>query len=187
MGLGSASETAKGVKKALPKIEKPLVLDADALNAYSGNLDELGKAIKAQPRRVILTPHPGEMARLMGTASAEVQANRLDIAQACARQTGAIVVLKGHATLVVDGGSPEVIYKNATGNSGMGKGGTGDILAGMIGGLIAQGLHAFEAACLGVHLHGLAGDRAAEALGEHSMVAGDLIEHLPAAIQQYAG
>ena len=187
MGLSSAPETAKGVKAALDRIEKPLLLDADALNAYKGELPELAKAIKAQARRVVLTPHPGEMARLMDASTKEIQSNRLDYARECAEKTGAVVVLKGAGTLVIDGQHPDVVYKNVTGNAGMGKGGTGDVLSGIIAGLIAQGLAPFEAACLGVHLHGLAGDLAANALGEHSMLAGDLLEYLPPAMLQYAG
>ena len=187
MGLSSAPVTAKGVKASVPGIEKPLLLDADALNAYTGELSELAKAIKEQKRRVVLTPHPGEMARLMDASTKEIQSNRLDYARECADKTGAVVVLKGAGTLVIDGQKPDVIYKNATGNAGMGKGGTGDVLSGMIGGMIAQGLAPFESACLGVHLHGLAGDLAADALGEHSMLAGDLFTYLPPAMQQYAG
>ncbi len=187
MGLNSSEETAKAVRSVLGKIEKPLVLDADGLNAFKGAaFTVLCKAVSAQKRRVVLTPHPGEMSRLLGWTTAKIQAARINAVQLCAKQTGAVVVLKGHGTLVVDGLNPERVYLNKTGNPGMATGGTGDVLGGVIAALIAQGMEAFEATCLGVYLHGAAGDLATGALGEWSLIATDLLDTLPYAIQAHA-
>src|SRR5262249_19607313 len=140
-----------------------IVLDADGLNALEGQENKL----KAAKEKLILTPHPGEMARLAGKSVAEIQANRLDVARDFARKQELIVVLKGHRTLIA---APDgTVWVNPTGNPGMATGGTGDILTGMIAGLVAQ--HPKEmlrATALAVYLHGLAGDVSAGAMGEQS-------------------
>ncbi|AEF93381.1 YjeF-related protein [Desulfotomaculum nigrificans CO-1-SRB] len=172
-GLSTHPETAAMVKSLLPELEVPTVLDADALNALVGDVDMLGEA-KAP---LIITPHPGEMARLLDLQVAEVQENRIDLALAAARKWRVVVVLKGARTIVA---SPNGnIYINPTGNPGMATGGSGDALTGIIAGLLGQGLNPEQAAAAGVYLHGRAGDLAAEQLGQVSLLAGDIISFLP--------
>ncbi|HEY9420775.1 MAG TPA: NAD(P)H-hydrate dehydratase, partial [Thermoanaerobaculia bacterium] len=153
----------------------PLVLDADGINAFAGRAGDLAK------RRVetILTPHPGELARLLGISTAQILEDRIAAARGAAEETEAIVVLKGRLTLVASG---TAVFVNPTGNPGMATGGTGDVLTGLIAGLIAQGLDALDATLLAVYVHGLAGDLAASRIGETALAAGDLIEMLPAAL-----
>src|SRR6202035_3672272 len=161
------------------KIELPTVLDADGLNAFEGRTSELS----GQGRVFVITPHPGEMARLAGCSTADVQKDRLGVARKFAREHDLIVVLKGHRTLVVqpDGEA----WVNTTGNPGMATGGTGDILTGMVAGMIAQHpKQALNAVLTAVHLHGLAGDAMRERVGEHSLVATDLLQGLPQAFQR---
>lgn len=156
----------------------PLVLDADGLNL----LGSLGGLIRLRdwPGPKVLTPHPGELARLLQVPREEISRHRFRWAKEAARLSQAVVVLKGARTLVA---LPEgEIYINLTGNPGMATGGTGDVLAGVIGGLLVQGLEASAAARLGVFLHGLAGDLAAQKLGQAGLLAGDVLEALPAAI-----
>ena len=179
-GLGRAPSTTRLVLWLAHHANKPMVMDADALNALSENTGVLKKA--RAPR--IVTPHPGELARLLGLKSAaEVQAAREELSAGFAAKSGAIVVLKGHRTVVTDG---ERIYVNSTGNPGMATGGTGDVLTGVIAGLLAQGMDPFEAAQLGVHVHGLAGDLAAKKMGEISLIASDVPAHLPEAFRALA-
>jgi NAD(P)H-hydrate epimerase len=175
-GMGQAKETQALIQKILPEISRPLVLDADGLNAFSGNLAALKRSCKTRPR--VLTPHPGEMSRLLGVKTSAIQSDRTAAASDCAEASGAVVLLKGSGTLVCDGAS---LYENKTGNPGMATGGTGDVLSGLIAALIGQDLSVFDAACLGAHLHGLAGDLAAKHLGVWSMQAGDVISALPGA------
>ncbi|MGB9236931.1 MAG: NAD(P)H-hydrate dehydratase [Terriglobales bacterium] len=158
---------------AVPK-NAAIVLDADALNAFEGAANELN----GHGRSVVITPHPGEMARLTGLTIAQIQANRLEVARKFSREHELIVILKGHRTLTA---APDgTVWVNSTGNPGMATGGTGDVLTGMVAGLIAQHPEsALRAAALAVYLHGLAGDVAAEVLGEHSLVATDLVRFLP--------
>ena len=156
-----------------------MVIDADGLNAFEGVADKLS----GRGRTVVITPHPGEMSRLAGLSIPEIQANRLDVARNFARQHELIVVLKGHRTLIA---APDgTAWANPTGNPGMATGGTGDILTGMVAGLIAQHpQHPLEATALAVYLHGAAGDLACEAVGERSLVATDLLRFLPQAFAQ---
>ena len=177
-GLTQDEETGETLREYVPKMDAALVLDADGLNAFGGQIEKL-KAGDSRNRRV-LTPHPGEMARLLGVSIPEVQSDRPGAAAQCARRSGCVAVLKGAGTLVCDGSR---LYKNTTGNPGMATGGTGDVLSGVIGALFGQGLSAFDAACLGVYLHGLAGDLAAERLGVWSLMAGDMIDELPNAFK----
>jgi len=177
-GLSTHYETVQAVRNLIQRLTIPSVIDADGLNALVGFLDIL-KRVNAS---IILTPHPGEMGRLLGISSDDVQRDRIAIATAFARKHRVTVVLKGAATVVA---TPYGwVFVNSTGNPGMASGGTGDVLTGMIGSFLAQGYTASQAACLGVYVHGRAGDLAAEEKGEASMIAGDLIEKLPEAIKE---
>lgn len=179
-GLSTHYETTQVIRNLIQRITIPLVIDADALNALVGHLEVLTRA-KAT---VIATPHPGEMGRLLGISSRDVQKDRINIAREFARKYRIVLVLKGAGTVVAipDGR----VFINSTGNPGMATGGTGDVLAGVIGGLLAQGLTAEQAACIGVYLHGLAGDLALKEKGETGMIAGDLIEKISAAMREAA-
>jgi NAD(P)H-hydrate epimerase len=175
-GISRNAETADFVRTIVTRGDKLLVVDADALNAFEGAADKLN----GRGRIVVITPHPGEMSRLTGLTIAEIQANRLDVARKFAREHELIVVLKGHRTLIA--AADGVVWVNPTGNPGMATGGTGDVLTGMVAGLIAQHpQHALEATALAVYLHGLAGDLAAASVGENSLVATDLVRFLPLA------
>ncbi|HKD03916.1 MAG TPA: NAD(P)H-hydrate dehydratase [Terriglobales bacterium] len=178
-GISRHPETSEFVRTVVAKAKTPVVLDADGLNAYEGRATEL----PGLGRLLVITPHPGEMARLIKSTAAAVQSDRINIARSFAREHGVIVVLKGHRTLVAD--RDGTIWANATGNPGMATGGTGDILTGMIAGLMAQNpQRAFTAVTAAVHLHGLAGDVARETMGELSLVATDLIRALPEAMRR---
>ncbi len=192
-GISRVPETAEFVRKLLQAIQhddassrrRPsIVLDADGLNAFEGRASELvGRRDDQKSGVLVITPHPGEMARLAGCTIEEVQRDRQGIARKFAEEHEVIVVLKGDRTLVAkpDG----ELWVNTTGNPGMATGGTGDILTGMVAGLLAQNpSHAFEAVTAAVHLHGLAGDVACENVGEHSLVATDLITFLPEAFRR---
>ncbi len=176
-GLGTGSATAAFVRGLLVRTGVPLVLDADALNVFTAAPELL---VGAEGRDVIITPHPGELARLMGITTADVQANRIELAQTFAESHQLYVVLKGHRSLIA---IPEGhVYVNPTGNPGMATGGMGDVLTGMVAAWLAQLLDA-EAACrLAVYLHGMAGDLAEAAEGETSLMPGDLLAHLGDAI-----
>lgn len=176
-GLGRGEGVTTFVRELLDKSEGPLVLDADALNAFA---DEPALLVGRDGRDLIITPHPGEMARLVGCTVEDLQADRLGIATDFARRHNLYVVLKGYRTLVV---TPDgKVFINPTGCPGMATGGTGDVLAGMIGAWLAQLLDA-EAACkLAVYLHGSAGELADADSGEVSMTAGDLVDHIGDAI-----
>ena len=172
-GLGASPYTRAVVEDLLDRCNVPLVLDADALN-----VQRLKEGLLTRARApLILTPHPGEMARFLGLTVREVQADRIGLAERVANTTGATVVLKGSGTVVASPGHRPAI--NLTGNPGMAKGGCGDALAGLLAGLLAQGIAPFEAACASVYLHGRAGDRAAWRLSQTGMKTGDLIEQLP--------
>jgi ADP-dependent NAD(P)H-hydrate dehydratase / NAD(P)H-hydrate epimerase len=178
-GISRNPETAKLVRSLVSKCEIPMVLDADGLNAFEGHAAELN----GKGRSLVITPHPGEMARLVGSSVAAVQRDRLNVARTFAREHGVIVVLKGHRTVIAEPGG--LIWVNTTGNPGMATGGTGDILTGMVAGLIAQNPdRIMEAVIAAVHLHGLAGDVACETMGEHSLVATDLLTALPEAFRR---
>lgn len=178
-GISREPQTSTLVRSLIAKLQVPIVLDADGLNAFEGVTSELN----GKGRTLVITPHPGEMARLSGLTIADVQKDRLGVARKFACERELIVVLKGHRTLVVqpDGEA----WVNTTGNPGMATGGTGDILTGMVAGMIAQNPRdAFRAVLAAVHLHGLAGDVAREKLGEHSLVATDLLRGLPRAFRR---
>ena len=178
-GLSQEAETKQLVRQLLPRIAKPCVVDADGLNALA---DE-PQLLKRLTLPVILTPHPGEMGRLIRQSVADVQSDRERTATAFAALYRTVVVLKGHRTIVanVDG----QVYVNETGNPGMASGGVGDVLTGLIAGLLGQKLSLFDAARLGVYLHGLAGDLAAAERGPVGLIASDLLDRIPLAIRRY--
>jgi NAD(P)H-hydrate epimerase len=178
-GISRHKETSEFVRNVVSKFDLPMVLDADGLNAFEGQVEQL----KKQNRTLVLTPHPGEMSRLTGLSIAEVQADRITIARKFSADNNVILVLKGHRTLVAEPNG--LVWVNTTGNAGMATGGTGDILTGMISGFMAQ--HPKQlvlAVIVGVYLHGLAGDIARESVGEHSLIASDLLKALPEAFRR---
>ena len=178
-GISGNPQTSEMVRELVADLRDAMVVDADGLNAFDGRTEELN----GNGRTLVITPHPGEMARLAGMSIPDVQKDRLGVARKFAREHELIVVLKGHRTLVVrpDGEA----WVNTTGNPGMSTGGTGDILTGMVAGMIAQNpKDAFAAAMAAVHLHGLAGDVMRESVGEHSLVATDLLRGLPEAFRR---
>jgi NAD(P)H-hydrate epimerase len=178
-GLGQSPEITELVAWMYTHLPMPLVIDADGLNALSARHDVLD-----QPGGLrVLTPHPGEFGRLAGISTRKVQDARQELASQFAARHGVVVVLKGQHTVVSDGQQTAL---NTTGNSGMATGGTGDVLTGVITALWAQRLSPYDAARLGVHLHGLAGDLAAAELGQVSLVASDLVRYLPMAFQSFA-
>jgi NAD(P)H-hydrate epimerase len=178
-GLGLHLDTAEFARTCVERYRGPIVLDADGLNSFTGCIERLD----GFQRSVILTPHPGEMARLAGTSTAVVQADRLGVARKFASEHHVTVVLKGHRTLIVE---PDgVAWVNPTGNPGMATGGTGDILTGMITGFVAQNLQRVALAVrAAVFLHGLAGDIARDSLGEPCLLATDLLAALPEAMRR---
>jgi NAD(P)H-hydrate epimerase len=178
-GLSLVPETGAFVRRIVSECRVPMVIDADGLNALVDFAEDL--------RGAVLTPHPGEMARLIGTDVKHVQSSRIEVASDFAKRRNAYVVLKGCRSVVA---SPDgSIYINPTGNPGMASGGTGDILTGLIAGILAQEhLGAFiDRLCLAVYLHGLAGDLAAAEIGEECLVATDLLRFLPAAWKNLGG
>jgi NAD(P)H-hydrate epimerase len=167
-GMGIEGGTGRLVRELLLRVAAPMVLDADALNALEGKTSLLRRARAP----VVLTPHPGEFSRLTGESVAQIEADRISSALRFARKTGTCVVLKGVPTVVA---SPEgEVFLNTTGNSGLAKGGSGDVLTGIIAAFLAQGLPPLAAALLGVFTHGLAADLAREEMTEHSMLASDV-------------
>ncbi len=177
-GLSVCDDTAELVNSFIESCTKPLVLDADALNCVAKNPDILKKAKVP----IIITPHPGEMARLVKLTPKAVNENRAEIAADFAKEYGVVTVLKGSGTIIA---SPEGrVMINRTGNSGMATGGSGDVLAGMTGSLLAQGAKPFDAAAAAVYLHGLSGDIAAKKLGRISMLPTDLIDEIPQAFRK---
>jgi NAD(P)H-hydrate epimerase len=181
-GLGQETATRRFVKSLVEHATTPLVLDADALNAFADDPDSL---TGREGRDVIITPHPGEMARLVGMSTDEVQSGRLQIARNFAVAHHLYVVLKGHRTLIAT--PDEKVFINPTGNPGMATGGTGDVLTGMIAACLAQLLDA-EAACkLAVYVHGMAGDFADGEGGEASLIASDVVAHIGDALQEISG
>lgn len=174
-GLSVCDDTKNLVQSVITNCEKPLVIDADALNCIC-NKPEILKNLKAP---AIITPHPGEMARLLHSTPKTVNSNRENTAINFAKKFGVVTVLKGAGTIIA---SPDgEVYINHTGNSGMATGGSGDVLSGIIGSLLAQGAAPINAAAAGVFLHGTIGDLAAEKLGKISMLPTDMIDMIPTA------
>ncbi|MDP3792004.1 MAG: NAD(P)H-hydrate dehydratase [Candidatus Omnitrophota bacterium] len=179
-GISQNRETQSLVRSLIGKIERPIVLDADGINAVVGHVDTLQKNHSS----MVLTPHPGEMARLLGKDVSEVQNNRKDIALSFAAAYNIVLVLKGHQTIVAKPSGD--YYINETGNVGMATGGTGDCLTGMIASFIGQGLEPFDASITAVYFHGLAGDIAAKEKGILSLTATDLLNKLPEVLRKLA-
>lgn len=187
-GLGRNELTKGLVRKVISKIEKPMVIDADGLNALAGHLDLLRNRKTSclpagrETRNLILTPHPKEMSRLLGISVNKVQGNRESIALDFAIKHKVTLVLKGNNTVVAD--YKKNMYINKTGNPGMATAGTGDVLTGMIAALLGQNLTAFESAKYGVYLHGLAGDLAAKEKTQICLIASDIIGKIPNAVKR---
>ena len=183
-GLGTAPETQKWIRSVVATTDLPVILDADALNAFADKPNELKRR---KTPLLALTPHPGEMARLFGVKSADVQSRRLEIAREAAARWRAHVILKGFHTILAtpDGRA----FVNTTGNPGLAKGGSGDVLTGILAGLTAEfGCERWERTLgLGIYLHGLAADLARPRVGEIAMIATDVIEALPAAFADLLG
>ncbi|WP_333654339.1 NAD(P)H-hydrate dehydratase [Dissulfurispira sp.] len=183
-GIGVSHDTEKVVMELIQRSSIPLVIDADGINSISraiGNRQGTTGLFKKAKAPIILTPHPGEMARLL-QGSREVEKNRIDTAISFSKETGAYLVLKGVPTIVAEPDGNAFI--NTTGNPGMATAGSGDVLTGVIASLLGQGSNPLNASLLGVYLHGLAGDAAAREKGEHSLIASDIIDFLPAAFVQ---
>lgn len=180
-GLGQHDGTAHLVHLLLEKLELPMVLDADGLNVCAGSID----SIKNYRGEMILTPHPGELSRLIGLPAGEIVANRIEVAKETAVTWNKVLVLKGGPTIIAfpDGR----VFVNSTGNAGMATAGSGDVLTGLIAGFLAQGLDAGQAARAGVYVHGLAGDLAKNETGEMGMLAGDILRFVPKAILALQG
>ncbi len=177
-GLGRHPETGALIRKLVVTVTKPMVIDADGLNVFERDVSLLSK----RQAPTVITPHPGEMGRLLGVPTSEIQANRIKFARDVAVKHKIVVVLKGAGTIVagVDGS----VFINSTGNPGMATAGMGDVLTGIVSSLISRGLEPFDAAKTGVYLHGLAGDVAVSAKGEESLIATDLLDSLPRAFSQ---
>ena len=177
-GLSRNPQTQKLIRRIISTIPKPMVIDADALNALAGHLGIL----RLNPNLKILTPHPEEFSRLAGQSTAYIQKNRETLAKRFACDYNIILVLKGHHTVVA---SADKVYVNKTGNPGMATAGSGDVLTGIISALLGQGLDGWTAAKSGVYLHGLAGDIAAKEKTQAALIASDIIENIPVAIKKY--
>jgi NAD(P)H-hydrate epimerase len=180
-GLSQNKSTQQLIRKLAQRAAVQLILDADGLNALSGHLDLLAGKTRVK-HGTIVTPHPGEMARLLKTSKPGVKKLRKKVAKTFASNYNSITVLKGHQTVVSDGA--QRLYINRTGNPGMATAGSGDVLTGIIAAFLSQGLDSFEAAQYGVYVHGLAGDLAAGSKGQLSLIASDIIDYLPKALQR---
>jgi len=176
-GISTHKSTAEFVLSLLPKLSLPTVIDADALNILASKPERL----KSLPKPVVLTPHPGEFARLLNFSTRDVLERKLELAPQFAQEYGAFLVLKGYRTLVA---TPEgEVYVNPTGNPGMATAGSGDVLSGMIASMIIQEKNPLAAILAAIYVHGLSGDIGAEKLGEKALTAGDIIRYLPQAVR----
>jgi len=180
-GLSQNRSTQNLIRKIIADVNKSMVIDADGLNALVGHLDLLHITGHRSQVVRILTPHPGEMSRLLNISINEIQRSRKDIAQRFAKDYNCIIVLKGYRTVVAD--AERKAYTNKTGNPGMASAGSGDVLTGMIAAFLGQGLDGFNAAKYAVYLHGLAGDLAAREKTQPGMIASDIIDKIPEAIK----
>jgi NAD(P)H-hydrate epimerase len=169
------------VRATVASIELPLIIDASALNAFAGRASEINP--ERRPR--VITPHPGELARLVGKETKEINADRIGAAREAARTCRCVVVLKGFQTLVAEPDGH--VYVNPTGNPGMASGGMGDVLSGMVAAFLARGDDPTDAACAAVYLHGFAGDILKDEIGDTGLAAMDLAERIPTAIQRIRG
>jgi NAD(P)H-hydrate epimerase len=180
-GMGQDRSTQQLARKLVEGINKPIVIDADGLNALAGHLRALHRRQKRE-RATILTPHMAEMARLLKISVRTLKLKRKGVARSFAKDYNCIVVLKGHNTVVADRGGK--LYVNDTGNPGMATAGSGDVLAGIIAAFLGQGLNGFSAAKYAVYLHGLAGDLAAKEKTQLGLIASDIIDKIPQAIRK---
>lgn len=178
-GMGRSKETADLIRWLVKNVKTPMVIDADGLNALCRNIDIL----KRRQGQTVLTPHEGEMALLCNKPVEEIRSDRKGLTEAFSKEYGVTLVLKGKDTVVAG----EETFINPTGNSGMATGGSGDVLSGVIGGLMAQGLSPYNAAVLGVYVHGRAGDIAAADKGKMGVIAGDIAENIPYAVKELSG
>jgi NAD(P)H-hydrate epimerase len=175
--MGTFKETQTLILKLLKALEIPVILDADGLTALSSQ----SKVLPISNRSLILTPHPGEMARLIRSTSKEVQDDRIGISRSFSQSNHLYLVLKGYRTLIA---TPKgEVFINPTGNPGMASGGTGDVLTGMIGGLVCQGVDLLQSLQISVYLHGFVGDLMAQEFGEKSLIATDIIKKIPELLQ----
>jgi NAD(P)H-hydrate epimerase len=175
-GISQQTETSELVRLLVKATTVPIVLDADGLNAFEGRAQEL----TGHP--LVITPHPGEMSRLAQLSTKQIQENRLHVARDFATRYRITTVLKGHRTLIAQADGK--VWVNPTGNPGMASGGMGDILTGLVAGMLAQTTHSVTAVLAAVYLHGLAGDVACKKMGEHSLIATDLLAALPEAFRR---
>jgi hydroxyethylthiazole kinase-like uncharacterized protein yjeF len=179
-GLGTHHETRELMRRLIPNLSRPAIVDADGINAFEGTVDLLKQ--RSGTSDLVLTPHPGEYARLTGVTVPDDIKRKTDSILKTARDFATVIVLKGSPTLVAE---PQgACYVNPTGNAGMATGGSGDVLSGMIGSFLAQGLSPLDAALCGVYLQGRAGDLAADVLTQRAMIAGDIITYLPEAFEE---
>lgn len=177
-GMGVSDDTKKITEFVLKNSKVPVILDADGINCIIGRINIL-KDIKVP---VVLTPHPGEMSRLVSKSVGEVQSDRINVARNFAKEYGVTIVLKGANTVVTDG---ETVFVNTNGNPAMAMGGTGDMLSGIISSFVAQGINAFDAAKAGVFIHGRAGDEAAKAVSQRGITVFDMTDRLGALMSEY--
>ncbi len=177
-GLPDTDRAYTWVRTAIASIELPLIIDASGLNAFAGRLGEINPS--GRPR--VITPHPGELARLTGAETKSINADRIAAARDAARMSNCVVVLKGYQTLIAEPDGQ--VHVNPTGNPGMASGGMGDVLSGMVAAFLARGTDPADAACAAVYLHGVAGDILKEEFGDTGLAAMDLADRIPAAIQR---
>lgn len=180
-GLSRNPETQELAVGLIPEIMRPVVIDADGLNAVASDISIL----RRRRHDTILTPHVGELSRLLGESGNQIELHRVEIAGKSAQKLRCTIALKGAPTVTGTPGGET--YVNSTGNPGMATAGTGDVLTGMIAGLVGQGMPPEKATYSGVFLHGMAGDIAAEKLGERSLLALDILEHIPHTFKVLAG
>lgn len=177
-GMGCNDDTARLTQAVLKNANSPIILDADGINSIIGSIDIL-KEVKAP---IVLTPHPGEMARCVSSTVSYVQNDRVTVAKAFAKEYGVVVLLKGYRTVVTDG---ERVLVNPTGNPSMAMGGTGDMLSGMIGSFVAQGMDVFDSACAGAYIHGLCGEMVAKNVSVRGATVEDMIDQLGALMSEF--
>jgi len=177
-GLSDDDQSWEFVRSLLQRIDQPCVIDASALNAFRDQISLL----KHRGAERILTPHPGELSRLLGVSTTEIQSDRMAAARQAAERSACVVLLKGHQSIIADPDGRLAV--NPTGNPGLAAGGTGDVLSGLLGALLAQGLDAFEAACAGAFIHGSAADRIATERSEIGIRAMEIADRIPETIEQ---
>ena len=183
-GLGKHQTSRTLVKRTLSEIDRPLLIDADGLNIISEDEALWTLLDQKQRKQVLITPHPGEMSRLCGKSIQQILSDTSDTAKDFAKKYGTVCLLKDHRTAISDG---EIVILNQSGNAGMASAGMGDLLAGIIGALMAREDDVFECAKAGAYLHGLAGDLAAEKIGEYSVTASAVLSEIPAAVREIIG